>query len=66
MAQDLGFSEVELCQQYIMDTIELEKLVEFTDAKKVNSRIKKAIMKGMPSLIVAKECKDKRKTVRNI
>ena len=38
-----------------MDTIELEKSVEFMDAKKFNSRIQKEITKGMDALIVAGE-----------
>ena len=35
------YSQAELCQQYITDTIELEESVEFKKAKKVNSRIQK-------------------------
>ena len=54
------YSQAELCQQYIMDTIELEKSVEFMDAKKVNSRIQKEIIKAMDALIVAEESKNKR------
>ena len=55
------YSQAKLCQQYIMDTIELEESVEFKEAKKVNSRIQKEITKGMDALIEAEESKNKRR-----
>ena len=32
------YSQAELCQQYIIDTLKLEESVEFVDAKKVKAR----------------------------
>ena len=49
------YREAELCQQQIMETLELEESEEFVNVKKINVRIQKAIAKAMEALILAEE-----------
>ena len=55
------YSQAELCQQYIMECLELEESEEFVNAKKVNVRIQKAITKAYEALAEAEKDHNQRK-----
>ena len=47
------YEQAELCQQYIIDTLELEQSVEFVDAKKKYGKIRTKMKKVMAAVIAA-------------
>ena len=54
------YEQAELCQQYIIDTLELSESVEFKDAKKNYGKIRTKMKKVMAAVTAAEENGDER------
>ena len=54
------YEQAELCQQYIIDTLQLEESEEFMDAKKIYGRIRSKMKKAMAAVTAAEENGDER------
>jgi hypothetical protein len=52
---DFYYEQAELCQQYIMETLNIEESIEFKEAKSVHNKIQIKVRKAMDAIEEAEE-----------